>query len=542
VVGLAVAAPGLGAVRVAAPAGELEAALAAVEEGPDKVGHDLKPWIRHLWRRGRRWRPATFDAAVAAYLLDSGRSAYPLEDLARQYLGRRLPTGGDGSGGRGSARPDQEALAARAAAVLELRAPMEAELEARGLGPLFREVEMPLVEVLAAMEAHGVCVDREALAELDREFRRRLDEAAAAVHAAAGEAFNINSTQQLGRILFEKLGLKPPKKTKTGFSTDAEVLEQLALEHPLPERVLEYRTLQKLQSTYVQALGQLVDPRTGRVHTTFNQTVAATGRLSSEAPNLQNIPVREEIGRRIRRVFVAPPGAVLVSADYSQIDLRVLAHMSGDEGLVQAFRDGVDVHRRTAAEVFGVPLDAVTDSQRTAAKAVNFGLVYGISDFGLARQLRCDQAEARAIMDRYFARYPGVKAYMERVVAEARQRGFVRTLYGRIRYLPDIASRNWARRSFAERMAMNTPIQGTAADLVKRAMVRLHRELEAGGFGAALVLQVHDELILEAPLAERDRVARLARDAMEGAGTLSVPLVAEVKAGPNWYDMEPVRA
>jgi DNA polymerase-1 len=474
---------------------------------------------------GRPVPPPAFDATIAGYLLDSERSAYPLADLCRQF---------------GVPVPAESDLAGAAAAVAEMRGPAEAALAAHGLATLYREIELPLVPVLAAMERKGVLVDRAALAELERELGRRLVAAEHEIYALAGERFNVNSTQQLARILFERLGLTPPKRTKTGYSTDAEVLEQLAAVHELPARILTYRTLQKLQSTYVQTLPDYIGPD-GRIHTDFRQTVAATGRLSSWNPNLQNIPVRDEVGKPLRRVFVAPEGHRLVSADYSQVELRILAHFSGDPGLIEAFREGRDIHRATAAEVFGVPPAEVTPAQRSAAKAVNFGIVYGISDFGLARQLGCDVAEAHAIIARYFERYPGVKRYMESVVAEAREKGVVRTLFGRMRRLPDITSRNFARRGFAERMAMNSPIQGTAADVIKRAMVAAHRHLLERGLQARLILQVHDELVAEVPEDEvPEAAAILARD-MEGAAELAVPLRVEVSAGPNWLDQEPVQ-
>jgi DNA polymerase-1 len=499
---------------------------AALDDAPAKVGYDLKPWVRARLKAGGAWRPIAFDAMIAAFLLDAGRSKYPLADLARQYAGIHLTD---------DAGPERQATAA-----LRLRQPMEAELRARGLHDLFAEVEMPLIEVLAAMEARGVCVHKPTLASLGQEFRARIDEEAAAIYELAGEPFNINSTQQLGHILFEKLGLKPPKKTKTGYSTDAEVLEQLAAEHELPAHILEHRTLQKLQSTYIDALQAQVDPSDGRVHTTFIQTGAATGRLASTDPNLQNIPVRDEQGRRIRAAFVAPPGHVLVSVDYSQIELRILAHLSGDPALIEAFQAGEDFHRQTAAFIFGVTLAEVTSQQRSAAKATNFGVVYGISDFGLARQLGVSNAEAHDIIERYFTRFPQVRAYLDGLIAEARATGQVRTMFGRIRSLPDIASRNWTRRSFAERMAMNSPLQGTAADLIKRAMVAAYAELQSRSSRAAMVLQVHDELIFEAPDDEADSVAALARRAMTGAAELAVPLVVEARAGRNWYQMEPL--
>ncbi len=410
-------------------------------------------------------------------------------------------------------------------------------MAARGLDKLFREVEMPLLDVLAAMEAAGVLVDPAVLEELGQEFAARLEGLAEDIYALAGERFNINSTQQLGEILFKKLGLPAARKTKTGFSTDAAVLEELAARHPIAALVLQYRHFTKLLGTYVEGLKGLIDPETGRVHTTFHQTVAATGRLSSSDPNLQNIPVREEMGRRLRRAFVAPPGHVLLAADYSQIELRILAHFAGDEALVRAFHEGADIHRATAAEVFGVAQEDVTEAMRDAAKVVNFGVVYGISDYGLAQNLNIGRAEARGFIDGYFARFPGVRRYMEEIVAQARREGMVRTLFGRVRPIPEINSKNYARRQFAERTALNTPIQGTAADIIKRAMVRLHRELERGGYRSRLILQVHDELILEVPEAELCPVRALVTEVMEGAAELAVPLKVDVKVGPNWYEM-----
>lgn len=493
---------------------------------PELLAADSKRVCHLVLAAGGRWETPAFDAALAGYLLESDRSTYPLADLCRQF---------------GLAAPPPRDLPAAAAAIEALRAPALAALRSHGLEGVYTEIELPLVGVLAAMERAGVSVDRAALAALEGEFAARLVAAEADIHAAAGEVFNPNSTQQLARILFEKIGLKPPRKTKTGYSTDADVLEQLAAEHELPGKVLTYRSLQKLQSTYVTALPGFI-AGDGRIHTDFRQTAAATGRLASNNPNLQNIPVREDVGRRIRRVFVAPPGCALVAADYSQVELRILAHFSGDAGLIDAFREGRDIHRATAAEVWGVPPGDVTDAQRSAAKAVNFGIVYGISDFGLARQLNCPVPEAKAVITRYFQRYPGVKRYMDGAVAEARERGMVRTHYGRLRRLPDITGRNFARRSFAERMAMNTPIQGTAADIIKRAMIAVHAEIAAAGLRAHLILQVHDELIAEAPEGEVGDVARLLRRCMEGAGELSVPLRADVSAGPNWMELRDLEA
>lgn len=488
---------------------------------PELLAEDSKRLCHLALDAGQRWETPAFDAALAGYLLESDRTAYPLADVCRQF---------------GLAAPAPDDLPAAAAALQALRAPALASLREHGLERLYREIELPLVGVLARMERAGVLVDREALTALEAEFAEHLVSAERRIHETAGEVFNPNSTQQLARILFAKIGLTPPRRTKTGYSTDADVLEQLAVEHELPGLVLAYRSLQKLQSTYVTALPGFI-AADGRIHTDFRQTVAATGRLSSNNPNLQNIPVREELGRRLRRVFIAAPGHLLVAADYSQVELRILAHFSGDAGLLEAFREGRDVHRATAAEVWGVAPSEVTESQRSAAKAVNFGIVYGISDFGLARQLGCPVAEAKEIIQRYFERYPGVKRYMDGAVAEARERGSVRTLYGRLRRLPDITGRNFARRAFAERMAMNTPIQGTAADIIKRAMVAVAGEIAAGGMRAQLILQVHDELIVEAPDEEVPAVAVLLRRGMQEAGELAVPLRVDVSAGPNWMEL-----
>ncbi len=514
------------------------------DEATVKVGHDLKALARACLRRGRRLAGPLWDTAVAAYLLDPGRTGYHLADLCRRYLGGahdaeaeggRSAGPSDGGGGGGA-----DSLAERAVAAARLLEPMRAEVEALGLAHLAEEVEMPLVPVLAAMEEAGVRVDAAVLEELGGEFASRIGELEAEIHRLVGEPFNINSPQQLAHVLYERLGLPSGRRTKTGYSTDAAVLTELAAVHPVPRLVLEYRHLVKLQGTYVEGLRGLIEPRDGRVHTTFHQTVAATGRLSSSDPNLQNIPVREALGRRIRRAFVAEPGWVLVAADYSQIELRILAHMAGDEALIEAFRRGEDVHRATAARVFGVAPEEVTDEMRAAAKMVNFGIAYGISDYGLAQGLRIEQEEARGVIDGYFERFPGVRRYCRETIERARREGYVRTLFGRIRYLPDLHNRVPARRRFAERTAINTPIQGTAADIIKMAMLRLARGLAERGLRTRLVLQVHDELMVEAPAEETAEAARALVDAMEGAASLAVPLVAEVKAGPDWYDLEPV--
>ncbi len=518
------------------PAEALLEALAPALADPslEKAGHDVKPLWRFLRRQGRGGEGLAFDTAVAAYLLEPTRSGYPLDDLVERYLGAALPDHPDGGG---EERAAARRLAARTAAVARLWEPMAAELTACGLDKLYREIELPLVPVLADMEAAGILVDPAVLDELGREFRDRIGDLAGEIHGLAGTEFNINSPQQLGEILFGRMGLPRGRKTKTGWSTDAAVLESLAREHPVAARVLEYRHLVKLLGTYVDGLKPLIDPATGRVHTTFNQTVTATGRLSSTEPNLQNIPVRESLGRRLRRAFVAPPGWLLLAADYSQIELRLLAHFSGDEGLIRAFREGADIHRATAAEVFGVEPEAVTEEMRYTAKTVNFSSVYGVSDFGLAQNLNITRAEARAFLERYFARFPGVRRYMDEIIARARREGVVRTLYNRLRHLPEINSRNPARRQFAERTALNTPIQGTAADIIKLAMIAVHRELRARRLRSRLILQVHDELILEVPEDEVDTVPGLVVEKMESVADLAVPLKVEAKVGASWYEV-----
>jgi DNA polymerase-1 len=403
-----------------------------------------------------------------------------------------------------------------------------------GLLELYEQVERPLVAVLAEMERHGIRVDPARLAEFSRELDLALERATRDIYGLAGEEFNIGSPKQLATILFEKLKLPPVKKTKTGYSTDADVLEQLALGHELPARIVEHRTLAKLKSTYADALPLLINPRTGRIHTSFNQLVAVTGRLSSSAPNLQNIPIRTELGRRIRAAFVPEPGWRFLAADYSQIELRILAHVSGEESLVEAFQRGEDIHRRTAAEVFGVDPAAVTPAQRDVAKTTNFSVIYGVTAFGLSRGLAITTKEAQQYLDAFFARHPKVRAYLERTVAEGRERGYVCTLLGRRRYLPELRSGNPNLRGFAERMATNAPIQGTAADLIKIAMARMARELRARGLASRMLLQVHDELLFEAPEAEIAALEALAVEVMESALSLSVPLKVDVKVGADW--------
>ncbi|MEW8978133.1 MAG: DNA polymerase I [Symbiobacterium sp.] len=498
------------------------------EPGARLVGHDLKPLYNWFYGRGVTPPEPAFDTALAAYLLDPGRSTYDLADLCRQH-------------GLGELPPDDhpDAWATRAGLLPELRRRMEAELDQQGMARLYWEVELPLMPILAEMEATGVGIDPAALHEMSGELERRILHLSQEIYELAGMQFNISSPKQLGDVLFGKLGLPHGKKTRTGgYSTDAEVLEELAPLYPIAQLVLDYRTLTKLKGTYVDALGQLV-ARDGRIHTTFTQTVAETGRLSSKDPNLQNIPIRIEEGRRIRKAFIARPGHVLLSADYSQIELRVVAHFSGDPALREAFLHDQDIHARTAAEVFGVPMEQVTPEMRRQAKAVNFGLIYGQTDFGLARSVGISRAEARAFIETYFAKFAGVKRYMEEKKAEAREKGYVTTLDGRRRPLPEIHHRVFSIRQNAERMAINTPIQGTAADLMKRAMIAVRRAMREEGLSARMILQVHDELVFECPEGELDRLARLVKREMEGAMKLDVPLKVEIKAGPDWYSVRP---
>ena len=457
------------------------------------------------------------DVALAAYLADPGHNSYALADLSKRYLARTLPT-------------DCENIALLAVQLRE-------QLKEYEQLALYEELELPLAPVLAKMELSGITPDMELLAQLNEDMTARIAQLEKQAMEQAGEEFNLKSPKQLGIILFERLQLPVIKKTKTGYSTDAKVLEALEGKHPLIATILEHRKLAKLQSTYLDGLKPLVNAKTGRIHTHFQQTVTVTGRLSSTDPNLQNIPTRTEEGKQIRRIFVPGTGYdYLMSCDYSQVELRILACIAQDELLLDAFRHGQDIHARTAAEVFGVPLAEVTHEMRSRAKAVNFGIVYGISDFGLAKQLDVGRKEAAGYIESYFARYTGVKKYMEDIVAKAREQGYVSTLMGRRRYLPDIRHSNFNLRSFAERTAINTPIQGTAADIMKKAMIDVERALEQAGCKSRILLQVHDELVLEVTEDERERVAELVRATMQAAASLEIPLLADVNFGKNWAE------
>jgi DNA polymerase-1 len=483
---------------------------------------------------------------LAAYLLDPGRRQYGIDILALEQLGHRMisydeVTRPDGETQILFADVDVESAARYscedADVALRLADLFGPQLEARELDSLMADVELPLVPVLAEMERHGVALD----VPFFHAMRDRLQEELVRIERecweVAGEEFNLNSPQQLAQILFEKLALPVVKRTKTGYSTDAEVLEILAAEHDLPRRCLDWREVAKLQSTYVEALPAAIHPATGKLHTSFNQTVAASGRLSSSEPNLQNIPVRTPMGREIRRGFVpSEPGWTLMVSDYSQIELRILAHLSGDANLVEAFRAGADIHRQTAALVFGVEPELVNDLLRTRAKEVNFGVVYGMGAFGLARRLGIGRDEARAFIEGYFQRFPDVKRYQEDTIARVKDDGYVTTMLGRRRYLPEIRSKNFNVRSFAERAAINSPIQGTAADLLKIAMIRIHRRLTGSKIPARMLLTVHDELVFEVEWTEADRLAAMVKEEMEGAIALDVPVEVGIGTGPTWYD------
>jgi len=511
--------------------------LAEVLERQDlpKLSQDVKR--DRLLLEGARVHPRgfAFDVSLASYLLDPGKRTHTLESAAWEHLGWRLG-GPAGEAELELGPPPEENAAEQADLIARLREVMEARMREREVERLYREVELPLAEVLARMEQVGVAIDVPALQAISAALRARLDELTQEIYRLAGTEFNIGSTKQLAFVLFEKLQLPALKRTKTGFSTDAEVLEQLAPQHAVVARLLEHRELSKLLSTYVDVLPGLVDPRTARLHATFNQTVAATGRIITTEPNLQNIPIRTEVGQRIRRTVVPRPGAVLLSADYSQIELRVLAHITQDPGLLEAFRRGDDIHTVTAAEVFGVSTGGVTSEMRRQAKVFNFGIAYGISDFGLAAQLGIGREEARQFMDTYFSRYPGVAEYMKTVVERARREGYVTTLLGRRRYLPDILSRNRVIREAAERVAINAPIQGTASDIIKMAMLQIYRDVVAPG-RVEMILQIHDELLFELPPDEVPRIAPQIRERMEHAFQLAAPLSVSLGSGPNWQDL-----
>ncbi len=510
-----------------------------------KAGHNIKyDWLV-LRRAGVELAGVSFDSMLASFVLDPGRRSHALDDLARERLSLAVRTYaelvGRGKGERPfAAVPLADAArycAADSEIVLRLRDAFLPELEDHQLVRLLETIEMPLMPVLVDMESRGVCIDLTRLGEISHGFAGELAALERAIYQAAGTEFNINSTPQLRQLLFEKHQLPVLKKTKTGPSTDYEVLEQLAaMGHEVPRLLIEYRELSKLKSTYVDALPGFIHPLTGRIHTSFNQTGAATGRLSSSDPNLQNIPVRTPRGEAIRRAFVAPPGALLLTADYSQIELRLLAHLSGDPAFVQAFEQGGDIHRQTAAIIFDVAQDRVTPEMRARAKTINFATIYGQGAFALSRQLGITQDDAKRFIDQYFTRFAGVRAWLDRTVAQAREKGYVETLFGRRRYIPELKDRNYNIRAFGERTATNSPLQGSAADLIKIAMIGIAGALKEGGLASRMILQVHDELVLEVPAGEEEAATEVVKRHMEGAARLRVPLVVSVGLGMNWVD------
>lgn len=509
-----------------------------------KVGQNIKyDWVV-LANAGVELKGVAFDTMVASYVLNPSRRQHNLAGLVLEHFNYTMTTYEDVAGkGAKQVSFDQVPIEAATAYACEdadytlrLADELSAEVASAAMAPLLYELEMPLIEVLVAMERWGVKIDAAVLRDLSKELEGQIEALATRIYTLAGEEFNIKSPVQLRAILFERLGLPVLKRTKTGPSTDHEVLEQLALQHDLPAEVVNYRALSKLKSTYVDALPALIHPATGRIHTSFNQTVTATGRLSSSDPNLQNIPVRSEVGRRIRQAFVAEEGRRLLSCDYNQIELRILAHLSKDTVLLEAFAAGEDIHNLTASEVFGVGPADVTPDQRRVAKVVNFGIIYGLSPFGLARDLKVSREEAREYIDGYFARYALVKDYIEATKAEAHERGYVTTVLGRRRYLPELASADRVTKEMAERMAVNTPIQGSAADLIKRAMVEIYGEIVERGLEAKMILQVHDELLFEVPDDEADEVENLVVDKMVGVVELDVPITVDAKWGKSWSE------
>lgn len=507
------------------------------EAAGQKITHGSKEHYVYLHTLDISLAGEIFDTAVAAYLAEPSRRSYELKELCSDLLGFTLADSAAGEQLSFDDAPtdDNADLAEQAAALPALFSRLSALLEEEGSMTLFKTIEAPLIKVLAAMQEAGIAVDKERLLEFGDMLNTQITGLTQDIYALCGEEFNINSPKQLGSILYDKLGLKSSKKTKTGYSTNAGALEKLIGVHPVVEKILEYRQLSKLKSTYVDGLKTVIQPD-GRIHSNFHQTVTVTGRISSSEPNLQNIPVRTALGREMRKMFVAAPGCILLDADYSQIELRVLAHIAGDETMLASFAAGKDIHTDTAAKLFGVSPEAVTGEMRTAAKAVNFGLIYGKGEFSLAQDLHISMREAKAYIEDYLGSFPKVREYMKTVVEKAKENGWVTTLFGRRRSLPELSASNYQLRSFGERAALNTPIQGTAADIIKLAMVRVYNRLAAEGLKARLILQVHDELIVEAPLSEQEQAGKILREEMEQAYIMRAPLAVDMHAGFSWFE------
>jgi DNA polymerase-1 len=515
------------------------------DEALTKIGQNIKyEWIV-LKRYGIELQGIGCDTMIASYLLNPTKHNHNLSEIAREYLDRSVTdykeVAGTGAKALTFDRIDLERAkdysCEDADVTLQLSQLLLPKLTDGGFKDLFDQVEMPLLVVLAKMEMNGVKLDIDLLNDFSKEMEIQLQQKEKRIYTLAGENFNINSSQQLGKVLFDKLKLPVVKKTKTGYSTDVDVLTKLSLHHELPLEILVYRNLTKLKSTYIDALPRLIHPKTGRIHTSYNQTVTATGRLSSSDPNLQNIPIRTDEGNRIRQAFIPEKRWEIASADYSQIELRLLAHLSQDETLVEAFRGDEDIHARTASEIFAVPIETVSPMMRREAKVINFGIIYGMSAYGLAQQLNIEPKIAQAYIDEYFKRYKGVQAYIEKSLEEARQKGYVTTLFQRRRYLPDIQSPTAVVRQASERMAINTPLQGTAADIIKVAMIRIQNQIEELRLLTKMIMQVHDELIFEVPEEEVEKALPMIQKEMEGVMELSVPLKVSIQSGKNWAEV-----
>ena len=513
-----------------------------------KVGHRIKKDYILLNQYGIKAQNMMYDAKIATYIINSTSNAYSLEEIARQYLDLDIT-----EYIKTEEKEEQTSLfdmipeenveeskadyknALYAYVIGKSKDKIIEELKNIGSLELFNEIEMPVAEILAEMQIEGIYLDQKELIKYGETLKKHIEELRIDIYKLADEEFNINSTKQLGVILFEKLKLTPSKKTKSGYSTDVDALEKLKGDHPIIEKILEYRQIAKLNSTYVEGMIPFINTRTGRVHTFFHQTITATGRLSSTEPNLQNIPTRTELGKKLRKVFKAEEGKIFLDADYSQVELRVLAHMSNDQTMIEAFNSGADIHTISASQVFKVPVEEVSKQLRSKAKAVNFGIVYGISEFGLAEQIDIKRNEAKQYIEQYLETYHGIKEFMSDIVEDAKRKGYVSTEFGRRRYIPELSSNNYMVRKFGDRAAMNTPIQGTAADIMKIAMIKVYKELKERGLKSKIVLQIHDELLLEVLVEEIEEVAKLLKECMESAATLKVPLSVEVEEGKNWY-------
>ncbi|RQD69931.1 MAG: DNA polymerase I [Tindallia sp. MSAO_Bac2] len=509
-----------------------------------KITHDLKKEHGYLLKQEKGIAGDNFDVMLADYLINPSKSSYSISDMAAHYEGAKIDEPEEWLG-KGKKKIEaheaetikiEELLTGTMQCIHQLYQPLKEKLKEEKLEELYYQVELPLTEVLAVMEYEGIGADAVFLEELRREYEIKIESNQKSIFDSAGVEFNLNSPKQLGEVLFEKLKLPPIKKTKTGLSTNAEVLDKLKDKHEIIPLILEYRQLTKIKNTYIDGLGAILNKKNKRIYSTFHQAVTTTGRISSSEPNLQNIPVKTQMGRQLRKIFVAREGHQFIDADYSQIELRIMAHLANDKDMLKAFRDEADIHTRTASQIFNIPVEEVTDTMRSKAKAVNFGIIYGISDYGLSTNLNISRKEAQEYINEYFEQYPGVKEYIDEMIKEGKKNGSVRTLMNRIRYIPEIHSRNFNQRSFGERLAMNTPIQGTAADIIKIAMVKVHHKLKEKGLNAKIILQVHDELIVEAPDYEVDQVAAILKREMENTMTLQVPLKVDLSIADNWFD------